>query len=73
MTLLLRVRRLYLWQSQRDEVVIADRFPVLVGVAEGVAAKPKFIMKVFPVRPHKPVASTPLGVSRVAMLLMAVA
>ena len=45
------VRRL--WQSQRAEVVIADLFPVLVGVAEGVAAKPKFIMKVFPVRPHE--------------------
>ena len=59
--LLLRVRRL--WQFQRAEVVIADPFPVLVGVAEGVAraanarAKKaraaKFIMKVSAVLPHE--------------------
>ena len=57
--LLLQIRRL--WQFQRAEVVIADPFPVLVGVAEGVAraanarAKKaraaKFIMKVSAVLP----------------------
>ena len=60
------VRRL--WQSQRAEVVIADLFPVLVGVAEGVAAKPKFIMKVFPVRPSSFVVDSRMSLRKSASL-----